>query len=174
MLQYGPTKTAHFVPESFTVLDDFLVVALGLRWVLDVAARRASPPTWVTTWLLIWIGVGTMTAVARGIGFMTVAVTYRWLFLPGILYLLCAHYARQDGFARRVIRMVIGIALLQAALAIVQAGLARSIGDSAYGLLGPGGANALGFIILLAIVLVAASDKPLSSAAWLVALASWA
>jgi O-Antigen ligase len=168
MLQYGPTKSVHLVPQAFTVLDDFLLFALGLRWVAGVAARRVDPPVWVTTWLLIWMGVGALSAAARGISITTTLVSYRWMFLPAVFYMVCAHYGRQGHFARDVIRVVVGVGLLQAAVAIMQAGIARSIGDSSYGLLGPGGANALGFLILLATVLVATNDNAMSKSVWLV------
>ena len=86
----------------------------------------------------------------------------------GRLYMVCAHFAQQGRFAQHVIRLVIVVALFQAALATVQAGIVGSIGDKSHGLLGLGGANALGFLITLAVVLVAASDKPLSRSVWLV------
>jgi len=168
MLQYGPTKTVHLLPQAMTVLDDVLVVALALRWVAGVAARRIDPPVWVTTWLIIWMGCGLLNAAFRGIGIMTTLVSYRWMFLPTVLYLACAHFARQGRFARDVIALVAGIGLLQAAVAIVQAGMVGSIGDNSVGLLGHGGANVLGFLSLLAVVLVAASRMPLSKSVWLI------
>jgi len=170
MLQYGPTKTIHLVPEAFTVVDDFLLAALALRWIAGVAARRVDPPVWVVAWLLIWMGFGALNAVFRGIGVATTLVSYRWMFLPLVLYLVCAHHSRQDRFARDVIRLVVVIGLFQAAVAVVQAGMARSIGDTSVGLLGYGGAIGLGFLSLLAAVLVAASDKPESKSVWLVIL----
>src|SRR5665648_966227 len=71
MLQYGPTKTLHLFPPSFTVLDDILLLALGLRWLVDVAFGRTAPPAWVTMWLLVWMAIGLLSAVGHGISVMT-------------------------------------------------------------------------------------------------------
>jgi O-Antigen ligase len=168
MLQYGPTKTVHLLPAAFTVVDDALLVALAVRWVVDVALRRARPPVWVLTPLLIWVGVGIIGLLARGIDVRLALSSFRWMFLPAVLCMVCAHYALEERFAVRVLQIIIGVGMLQAGVAILQAGFHRSIGDSSYGLLGPGGANALGFIVLLAMVLVAADDRPLSRSIWLV------
>ena len=166
MLQYGPTKTFHLVPRSFTVLDDVLLCGLGLRWLVDVARRRTSPPVWVTVWLLVWMGTGLLSTLIHGISITTTLASYRWMFLPTVLYMASAQYGRERGFARNVIRVVVTVGLLQAAVAIAQAVVARSIGDTSFGLLGPGGANVLGFVILLAVVLLVAGSTPISRSVW--------
>jgi hypothetical protein len=170
MLQYGPTKALHVVPLSFTVIDDILLLGLGIRWLADVSLRRTTPPLWATTWLLVWMAFGLLDTVAYGISIATTLESFRWMFLPAVLYVVSAQHGRERGFARSLIRIVVAVGLLQAAVAIAQAFNARSIGDGSFGLLGQGGANALGFLILLTVVLVAADGGSLSRSVWPIAL----
>ena len=131
-----------------------------------MARRRTSPPVWVTVWLLVWMGTGLLSTLIHGISITTTFVSYRWMFLPTVLYMASARYGRERGFARNLIGVVVTVGLLQAAVAIVQAVVARSIGDTSFGLLGPGGANILGFLILLAVVLLVAGSTPISRSVW--------
>jgi hypothetical protein len=170
MLQYAPTKAYPVLPGAFTAVDDLLLLMLGLRWAAGVAAGRTRPPMWVLALLGIWMGAGIVNVVVRDISLMTAAASYRLLFMPALLFLLCADHARRPGFARSVINVIVAVALLNAAVAIVQAVLIGSIRLGASGLMAYGGANALGFIILLAIVLVASRGGSTAQTAWLVIL----
>jgi hypothetical protein len=154
MLQYAPTRVIGVAPGAFTAIDDLLLVSLGLGLVLGVASRRFSPPGWTTVWLLVWMGAGVVVAAAYGTAIMSVLESYRWMFLPVVTFFACAQFAQEAAFARLVIRLIVVIALIQAAVAVLQAAMTGGIGDQSFGLLGYGGANFLGFIILFAVVLV--------------------
>lgn len=156
LLQYGPTKTIPLFPHSFTLVDDLLLLGVGVRLLLDALQKQYRPPLWVLGWVGAWALAGALGAVMNGVDFTTVLSSYRWMFLPVVLYVASSRYGGQRRFAALVVGVVIANTLAQAVLAVVQALGARQIGDTSFGLLGPGGANLLGFVLLIGVSLLAA------------------
>lgn len=163
LLQYGPTKALAVLPHSFVIVDDLLVVGVGLRWSLDTLLKGIDGPVWVVSWLCAWMLLGFFSAVANGSDLVAMLMSYRMLFLPAILYLASARYGGERRYSRWLVGVVIGVGLVQSVVAVAQALQAGAIGDTSFGLLGLGGANALGYLALMATALIVAGEgRPLA------------
>ena len=158
LLQYGPTKALVVLPHSFVIVDDLLVVGVGLRWSLDTLLRGIDGPVWVVSWLCAWMLLGLFSAVANGADLVTMLLSYRMLFLPAILYLASARYGGERRYSRWLVGVVIGVGLVQSVVAVAQALQAGRVGDASFGLFGFGGANALGYLVLMGTALLAAGE----------------
>src|SRR5665647_872401 len=163
LLQYGPTKALVILPHSFVIVDDLLIVGVGVRWSLDTLLKGVGGPVWVMSWLCAWMLLGLFSAVANGTDLVTMLLSYRMLFLPAILYLASARYGGERRYARWLVGVVIGVCILQSVVAVAQALQAGRVGDTSFGLLGPGGANALGYLVLMGTALIVAGEgRPLA------------
>lgn len=169
LVQFGPTRTFPVLPQIFTLADDALIVGLALRWLSDSLLRRTVTNPWVSGGLGAWaVATGVSALVARTTP-ATVLLALRGIGLPMLLYPVVATYVSHAASRRWVVRIILWNAVGQAVLALFQWAANRGNIDAAYGLLGPGGANALGFVLLSGVVFIAAEER-LTAARWVEAI----
>ncbi len=165
MLQYALTKSYPVLPSSFTLVDDVVVVVLFMRWLGSVSLGRARVPGWFSCWAATWLTFALVNVAASGLGASWSLEGLRSMFLPLMLYPIASEYAGRERALRFVLRVVVLVILVGAGAAIIQALASGAVGDQAYGLLGPGGANVLGFTALLGATILL-SEPNLGPAQW--------
>lgn len=159
ILQYSLTKAYPILPTSFTLVDDVLVLALFLRWIGAVGLRRTSPPIWFVGCAGVWLGMAAINLTLNGVEATWALEAVRSMFLPLLLYPIACQYAGSERIVTLFLRTIVLVILACGVVAVIQAATIGGIGDKAYGLLGPGGANVLGFILLLGFVVVLSSPR---------------
>ncbi len=164
MLQYGPTRAYRLLPDTLTLIDDVLLVLLVLRWMGDAARRRTQFPVVYLRVVAVWMTLAVLVAAVSGVETAIVLGALRGLFLSSTFFILAFAYSSDEQGARVLVRLILVVCLMHAIVAFAQAARANAIGDPSFGLLAPGGANALGFLMLFGCALCVALMRTQSRA----------
>lgn len=168
LLQFLFTKSYPILPLWVSGLDDVLLVGILGRSILDMIARQRNlnAPV-VLTACIVWITCGALTGLSRGQSMLTMALAFRGIVLPIAMLLAAGLYCNNSCDRERLRWVIIVEVAFHAALSIVQWAAAPYEFDVAFGVLGPGGANAGGFLDLMALLLLL--SRPLAKRDFLVA-----
>ncbi len=149
LVQFGPTKAYPVLPIEFSYVDDIMVLGLFVRWFLETTRERKPVPLGLALPLGLLAVVATVSAFANGRPASQVLLAARGLLLPMALCLVAVRAGSEAASRALLLRIVKIVVVAQAVLAMVQ-WLARPWHvDGAFGLLGPGGANALGYLFVI-------------------------
>lgn len=168
LLQFLFTKSYPILPLWVSGLDDVLLIGILGRSILDMIAcqRKLNAPV-VLTACIVWITCGALTGLLHGQSMLTMALAFRGIVLPIAMLLAAGLYCNNSCDRERLRGIIIIEVTFHAALSIVQWAAAPSQVDVAFGVLGPGGANAGGFLNLMALLLLL--SRPLTKRDFLVA-----
>lgn len=165
LLQFGPTRAYPILPVGASFIDDVIVLGLFCRWLIEAIRYGPSVDRGMIAPLALLAAIGVVSALVHAQSIDRMLLAFRGLLLPATLYLVSARYAEDPRLRRRLIRWVVALAALHAVAAIGQWLSSPGKIDSAFGLLGAGGANALGLLALIAACLIVASER-MSAARW--------
>lgn len=156
LLQFLFTKAYPILPLWCSGLDEVLLVGLLGRTLFDLCDRPHSKfkaPAVLAAYF-IWSICGLLTGVARGQSIVTMALAFRGINLPLTLLLAAGLYFKETRDRERLRWIIISVGVFHAALSILQWAADPYKFDVGFGVLGPGGANAAGFLDLIVLLLI--------------------
>jgi len=116
----------------------------------DLLLGREKLPWWMWGGFGVWLGAAVMGALNSTNATLTVtADALRSVVLPAMLLPAAFTYLVDSRSRSLLARTFVAVAVLNAAVGCVQWALRPANPDAGYGLLGPGGANAAGFLALM-------------------------
>jgi len=154
LLQFGWTRTFQLVPETVALADDVALLGLGLRLLVDIVSRRVWLPSWWMIGVVGWLGVATFTWLARSLPAEQSLLALRGVWLPVVVSGALFCYLVDVRDRRGVVKLIIAVAAIEGVLAVTQWLANPTNPDAAYGLLGPGGANLLGYQLAISATVI--------------------